>query len=190
MPIKKHLLLVFLSVFTCSGFSQDTIRFELVTLENIRIDTLVRLDHKSFLGSANLQFRKGADSLIHLGFVQLMGTQNSSVMYYWTKQSSPANFTLTKGLMYKIQLIPLCKSELDSDCFYAKYSIFKGNNCVLNKLFNNESFSHDGDYSRKLFHYMHNQEEVFKVLYFYPSVSSETKKGPQTLNFIPIKLGK
>src|SRR5574344_2134538 len=97
----KTVLVLFLFILTLNKcFADDTIRYELIKLEKIKVDTLIKLDLNNYVGCANLQFKKGADTLINFSFVQVMGYKNPSVIYYWTKQTSTANFTLAKGMHY------------------------------------------------------------------------------------------
>ena len=186
MKAKTSLIILLLGLFFNNSFANDTIRYELLKLEKIQVDTLIKFDAESFVGCVNLQFRKGVDSLINFSFISLMGRKNPAVIYYWSREINKANFTLTKGLHYKLQLIPLCKDELEEECFYFRFSIFTENNCYIKKIYDSEK-SHT-EYSTKLFHYAHMNSRVYKVFQFYPTIANEMKDSGLRLDFIPINL--
>lgn len=186
MKAKITLIILFLSFFLNNSFSNDTIRYELLKLEKIQVDTLIKNDAENFVGCVNLQFRKGVDTLINFSFISIMGYKNPRVIYYWIKQKSRANFTLTIGLHYKLQLIPQCKEDLDEDNFYSKYSDFTKDNCYLSRIFNVENYQNNFDV--KLSNYGHINSKVYKVFRFYPTFANEIKDSGYRLDFIPIDL--
>ncbi|MBN1463198.1 MAG: hypothetical protein JXQ69_07115 [Paludibacteraceae bacterium] len=189
---EKIIIIVLLSFFfTTHSFANDTLRYELLKLEKITVDTLIRLDMNNYVGCANLQFKKGADTLINFSFVQVMGYKNPSVIYYWTKQTSTANFTLAKGMHYKLLVVSVCRNELENDCFYAKYSDFADDNCYLKNHFSLEKYLYIGkEYQPTLDHYAHFNSRVYKVCRFNPVFAEEIKNSGYNLDFIPINLRK
>ncbi len=188
----KTVLLLFLFILTLNNcFAADTIRYELIKLENITVDTLIKLDMNNYVGCANLQFKKGSDTVVNVSFVQVMGYKNPSVIYYWTKQTSTANFTLAKGVHYKLLVVPMCRNELENDCFYAKYSDFTDDGCFLKTHFSLEKYLYIGEeYQPRLDHYAHISSKVYKVCRFNPVFAEEIKNSGYTLDFIPINLRK
>lgn len=191
MKAKIAIILLLLSFTLTKSVAADTLRFELLKLEEINVDTFIRLDINSYVGCVNVRFRQGKDTIVYFSFINTMAYINPNVTYYWTKQTTRANFTLTKGMHYKLLLLPLCKKELDKDCFYVKYATFNDDNCSLSKVFNMDTYLYiGGEYNPKLYHYGHIDGKIYEVCRFYPTFGNEIKNSGYKLDFIPIKLGK
>lgn len=191
MKAKIAIILLLISFTFNKSFGADTLRYELLKLETISVDTFIRLDMDSYVGCVNVRFRQGKDTIVNFSFINTMTFISPNVTYYWTKQTTKANFTLTKGLHYKLLLLPHCKNELDKDCFYFKYSSFTEDNCFLSKVFNMDLYLYQGDdYDTRLFHYGHMDGKVYEVCRFYPTFAKDIKDSGYKLDFIPIKLGK
>ncbi len=187
MKYKLTITTIALILSLSNLFSNDTIRYEWLKLEKIQVDTLIKIDTDNFIGCVNMQFSKGSDTIVNCGYVSLMAINNSAVKYYWTRKPSSLNFTLTKGLDYKIQLTAVCKKELHKSSFYMNYSSFAKDSCSLEKVFNKEIYQ--DKYEGKLLHYFHMNKQVYKVELFHPNMAStEIKKSGYNLDFIPVNL--
>jgi len=187
MNARFAIIILLLSFSISNIYSNDTIRYELLKLEKIQVDTLVVLDVNRYVGCVNLQFKKGADTIVNFSFINLLVNKNPYISYNWTQQSSIANFTLKNGMNYKLQLIPLCEDQLDKGSFYAKYADFTDDKCFLKSFFNHEKYK--SNFNPPLTHLAHDKSRVFKVIWFHPTYTDIANSGYK-MDFIPIKLSK
>lgn len=187
MRIKILIVCCLLCTAILKVHSNDTIRYELLKLEKIKVDTLLKTDNGYFIGCFNLFFRQAGDSLMSVSFISLNSMKNSAVVYSWDSKPSIQNFCLSKGAYYKLFLMEVCASELETDCFYKKYANFSYDKCSLSCIFSSAKYQNDFEFSKT--HYVHKEALVYKVLGFSPTNPSN-ESGEDPLKFLPINLAK
>lgn len=186
--MKAKLLLGLLIFFgSCiSAFSNDTLRYEILKLEKIKVDTLTLIETDKFLGCYNLSFIGENSQRVNASFINIGSLKNPAAVYAWENKASVKNFTLSTGLYYKMYLVETCLPQMESDSYYAKNSDFSYDKCSLSKVFNPSKYKNDFYITKT--HYLHKEASVYKVLWFAPTQATQGPEAKGSMGFLPLNL--
>lgn len=179
-------LVLFIFILTCAlskAQVRDTIQFERLKLETIKIDTLAPLSDKEIITMIHLTFTKEDKSLFSISFPEVLGQKQTSIIYNWTPTASIYNFNLVKGSSYRIEMSPVCMNDLNKESFYLKYADFSSDNCQLNNAFNKSKYNND--YKRSIFHFCHSNRTLYQIYSFSLAMP---EKAQDPLMFLPVNL--
>lgn len=186
MKAKVILCILFLSCISYQLWANDTIRYEALKLQKIKVDTLTFIETDKFLGCYNLTFISENNSEIKASFINIGSLKNKAAVYAWENKASAKNFTLELGLYYKMYLETVCWNDLEPDSYYFKNADFSYDKCSLSKVFNTSKYKNDFYITKT--HYLHKEASVYKVLYFAQTSLSGGENSKGGVGFLPLKL--
>lgn len=186
MNIRFLFTIIVICFVATHAYAGDTLRFELLKLEKIEVDTLKIIESDKFLGCYTLTFQQGQNKKTRVSYINIGSLKSKAIVYPLEKGSSAKSFGFGIGLYYRLFLERVCHPDIETDNYYSKNADFGADNCSLTAVFSASKYT--PGFSITKTHYLHIEASVFKVLWFAPTQVSNAVGAKANIGFLPVNI--